>query len=120
VRRRWILPEAARQVGCSAGTIVHLEHARRAPSVIIAVTTDVNRILAVHRLGHRPERHQLIHPTRPVPRRVLQLPARSVRRIFLVIYQATRKLPAPLTRHEAIPPHQQHPAAPSSNAISAV
>lgn|ERR1017187_1860164 len=32
----WSLREAARQVGCAPGTIVHLEHARRAPSVIIA------------------------------------------------------------------------------------
>lgn len=35
-RRRWPLREAARNAGVAAGTIVHLEKARRAPSVVVA------------------------------------------------------------------------------------
>jgi transcriptional regulator with XRE-family HTH domain len=36
LRRGWSLREAARNVGVAAGTIAHLEHARRAPSVVVA------------------------------------------------------------------------------------
>lgn len=32
----WSLREAARRIGCAPGTVVHLEAARRAPSVITA------------------------------------------------------------------------------------
>lgn len=35
-RRGWSLREAARNVGVAAGTIVHLEHGRRAPSTVVA------------------------------------------------------------------------------------
>lgn len=35
-RRGYSLREAARRSGCTAGTIVHLEKARRAPSIITA------------------------------------------------------------------------------------
>lgn len=35
-RRGWALREAARNVGVAVGTIVHLEKARRAPSVVVA------------------------------------------------------------------------------------
>jgi transcriptional regulator with XRE-family HTH domain len=35
--RRWSIREAARRAKCSPGTIVHLEQARRAPSMIMAM-----------------------------------------------------------------------------------
>jgi DNA-binding XRE family transcriptional regulator len=35
-RRGWGVREAARRIGVSPGTIVHLEKGRRAPSVIVA------------------------------------------------------------------------------------
>lgn len=35
-RRGWSLREAARSIGVAAGTIVHLEKARRAPSAVVA------------------------------------------------------------------------------------
>jgi len=34
--RGWSLREAARRTGCTAGTVVHLEAGRRAPSVALA------------------------------------------------------------------------------------
>ena len=35
-RRGWSLREAGRNIGVAHGTIAHLEHARRAPSAVVA------------------------------------------------------------------------------------
>ena len=45
-RRGWSLRRAAREIGCSPGTVVHLEKSRRAPSVILAWD-----IIRAYRLG---------------------------------------------------------------------
>jgi len=44
--RGWSLREAARRAGVAAGTIVHLEKGRRAPSIIVA-----EDIIRAYRLG---------------------------------------------------------------------
>jgi transcriptional regulator with XRE-family HTH domain len=45
-QRGWSLREAARRADVSPGTIVHLEKARRAPSIVVA-----ERIIDVYRLA---------------------------------------------------------------------
>ncbi len=66
----------------------------------------------VGRFDHRLKRDQVLHPARPVPRLLLQLPRRRLRRLLALIDQPAGKLPPPPVLKEPVTPQQQHPVLP--------
>ncbi len=73
----------------ASGTPLHplnLGRLGRLPD-LLGIPAHEHHMLRVHHADHRLERHQMLHPASPVPRLLLQLPRRRLRRLLALIDQ---------------------------------